>query len=131
MTRPSGGKRKPRALEASKPSPSGGKRKPRALEASKPSVWQKGGGNPIVGFSFHSSIRAIVKAAQDLLEQALTESRQAPPFDSVERLQDGAFMMWKKSVTYAAGYAWLSRKLGHLVNEHGQSERWKVCEHYC
>ena len=90
-------------------------------------------GRPIVGFSFRSSDRKIVKTAQARLEEALVSSRVAPPSKQAEPLEDGTFLRWtRENPTYLSGYAWFKRHLGDLnPNEKdGQTHVWKVMAHF-
>ena len=83
-----------------------------------------------VGFSWRSADSSKIEKASALLASAREKGgKTAVAWDKMQTLPDGFYLAWKRPVSYAAGYMWLSRILGDLVAEPCQTSNWNVQGH--
>ena len=83
-----------------------------------------------LGFSWHSCNEKTRKEASALIDKIRTKGgKAAVDWEGFFALPDGFYFQWKKPVNLRAGYQWLSRRLGTLVSEPGQTSNWRVHGH--
>ena len=82
------------------------------------------------GFSWHSCNQQTRNEASALLTEVRRKrGKSAVDWEGFADLPDGFYLPWKKPAAFPAGYVWLSRALGALVSEQGQTSNWRVVGH--
>ena len=83
-----------------------------------------------VGFSWSSADSSKIEQASAVLASAREKGgKTAVAWKDMLRLPGGFYLPWKRPVTFGAGYMWLCRTLGDLVQEPGQTSNWEVKGH--
>ncbi len=103
----------------------------KAITRHRESLTQFGAGQQLfAGFSWHTKCRkALQQARMALAEVQEKGGKSAVVWDGLAPLDDGFYLPWKVPTKFRAGYSWFTRQLGALVDEVGQTSKWRVVGH--